>query len=287
MHIVEPSRFPLASDAQYQPHAHTMAEAVTALSSLGIENMVIVQPSVYGTDNSCLLDGLRSLTPQHGRGVVEIDPQTVSRDELHLWQDLGVRGLRVNLKSRGNDSMSEDDFAALLQRYADIARPLNWILQLWISMSMIPLLESTMSQLNIRVCLDHFGGPPTLPPSASPPSAIGSTLDPYLLPGFSALISLLKQGNTFVKLSAAYRLSNSKTATGQAKDLRPLALEFMRAAPQRVVYGVDWPHTRFEGQVDARALQDETLKWCNEVDDSGALAERVFRDNAEDLWSVR
>lgn len=285
MHIVD-DRFPLAASAQYKPSAHTMAQAVKALSDLGISNMVIVQPSIYGTDNSCLLDGLRSLTPQHGRGVVEVDTETISMDDLRKWHDLGVRGLRVNLKSRGNDSMSEADFVALLQRYADIARPLNWILQLWVSLSMVPLLESAMSRLNIRVCLDHFGGPSTFPPSASTSSYTHSTLDPYSLPGFQSLISLLKEGKTYVKLSAAYRLSNAKSAVGQARDLRPLALEMLRAAPQRVVYGVDWPHTRFEGRVDAKGLQDATLGWCHELDETGALAERLFRDNAEDLWGA-
>lgn len=286
MHIVEPERYPLSSSAQYKPSPHTMSQAVTALSTLGIQNMVLVQPSVYGTDNSCLLDGLRTLTPQHGRGVVEVDPGNISQKELHEWHDLGVRGIRVNLKSRGSTEMPGAEFASLLRRYADIARPFDWILELWVSLSMVPLLYRVLPSLDIRVCLDHFGGPPTLPPSASPSSSVRSTLDPYSLVGFPEFIRLLEDGSTYVKLSAAYRFSLMKDAEGEAKDLRPLAVEILRRAGNRVVYGTDWPHTRYEGLTDAQGLQDATLRWCYAVDTSGLLAEEVFRTNAEDLWGV-
>ena len=75
MHVVDPRVFPLSKDAQYQPSPHTLDDAHAFLNQLGIEKMVIVQPSIYGNDNSCTLDGLRRLGTTHGRAVVQFDPR--------------------------------------------------------------------------------------------------------------------------------------------------------------------------------------------------------------------
>src|SRR5438034_6839853 len=79
MHIVDPLRYPLSQDAQYTTKSHTLAQALSFESSIGIPNMVLVQPSIYGLDNSCLLDGLKELGSEHGRGVVSIDPDTIQQ----------------------------------------------------------------------------------------------------------------------------------------------------------------------------------------------------------------
>ena len=93
MHVVEPHRFLVSKEAVYQPSTHTLADALAFASTLGLENLVLVQPSVYGTDNSCLLAALADLGPARSRGIVVVDPSNIQSGTLDEWHALGVRGL--------------------------------------------------------------------------------------------------------------------------------------------------------------------------------------------------
>ncbi|KAL4893698.1 hypothetical protein BDV59DRAFT_192865 [Aspergillus ambiguus] len=271
MHVVEPLRFPLAADAVYRPAAHTLEQALAFQSSLGVDRFVLVQPSIYGQDNACLLDALKRAGPARARGVVVIDPATISPDTLASWHSLGVRGVRVNLKSVGKVP-SEAELAATLLQHANVIRPLGWVLQIYLSLSMAPALERIMPRLDgIRVCVDHFGGP-DLPGGDGP-------LDPYSLAGFTSLIALLRAGGTYVKISAPYRLSRD----GRLQGLEAIVREFLRHAPHRVVYATDWPHTRFAG-ADIGPFTDMCLRLCAR---RPGLVERVFRLNAEEMMDGR
>ncbi|KAL2002778.1 hypothetical protein VTN02DRAFT_5996 [Thermoascus thermophilus] len=278
MHVVEPlQRYPIVANAAYKPSPHTLSQALAFEASVGIENVVLVQPSIYGTDNSCLLDALRKLGPARARGVVVIDPDTIQRETLAQWHALGVRGVRVNLKSVGK-VMGEDELAGTLVRHADLVRPFGWVVQLYVSLDTVTALERIVPRLGgVKVCLDHFGSPDL---SLSPTNYNDhAPLNPYSLPGFSSLVSLLRGGQTYVKLSAPYRLSKDP----QMRDLRALARELIRVAPDRLVFATDWPHTRFDG-LDIRPFTESCLQWCAAVP---GLAERLFRRNAEALWDVK
>lgn len=276
MHVVEPQRYPVAPNAVYQPSSHTLSEAMALEASLGIENIVLVQPSIYGTDNSCLLEALRKVGLSRGRGIVVIDPATTNLQTLTEWHALGVRGVRVNLKSVGKE-MSEHELAQTLLEHADLVRPLGWIIQLWVPLHMMPTIERIVPQLGVKVCIDHFGGPEL------PTSVLGSgngpndlfTFDPYTLPGFASLVSLLRAGKTYVKISAPYRLSKDKSM----RDIQAIALELLRVAPRRVIYATDWPHTRFDG-LNIRPFTESCLQWCSR---EPGLTERVFRLNTEEM----
>lgn len=274
IHVLDPSNYPLSSDAAYRPSTHTLTQALTLESSLGLRNVVFVQPSIYGYDNSCLLDALRSLGPTRARGVVAFDPETISLEVLLAWQGLGVRGVRLNLKST-KKALQPYELEDLLRKYADIARPLGWVLQIYIDMESLPMIERVVPKLRMKVCFDHFGCP-SLPPS--PSRDPGADLhDPYEIPGFSSLIHLLRAGNTYVKLSAAYRLSNDPCL----RDVEVVAKELLKVAGySKVVFATDWPHTRFEG-LDVKPFVNAYIRWCN---GDLKLIDRVFRGNAEDLW---
>lgn len=285
MHVVDdPQRYPLTANAAYKPSSpHTLSEALAFESSMGFENVVLVQPSIYGFDNSCLLDALKQLGPARARGVVVIDPDTIESETLAEWHALGVRGVRVNLKSVGK-VMSEDELAETLVRHADVVRPFGWIIQLYVPLEMATALEKIVPRLDgVRICLDHFGSP-DLPSSFSSSSIKNNNdtdkqpLDPYSLPGFSSLVALLQGGQTYVKLSAPYRLSKDP----QMRDIQAVARELIRVAPTRLVFGTDWPHTRFDG-LDIRPFTESCLQWCAA---EPGLAERLFRRNAEELWDV-
>lgn len=270
MHVVDPINYPLVADAHYVPKTHLLSEALRFESTVGLRNIVFVQPSVYGNDNTCLLNALRQLGPHRGRAVVTFDPCTTSMSTLQEWHRIGVRGVRVNLQSVGK-TMDSAELESTLQRYADIIRPLGWVLQIYVPLATSIVLEDIVPKLRVKVCLDHFGYP-----TLSSTSLCSRFDDPYLVPGFDSLIRLLRQGNTFVKMSAPYRISKDM---GQA--LEPMAMELLRVAGNsRVLFATDWPHTRFEG-LDIRPFVERVIEWCGNDD---VLIDRIFRSNAEELW---
>jgi predicted TIM-barrel fold metal-dependent hydrolase len=272
MHVVDPSGFPLSADAQYTPHPHTIADAKKFYSQLGIENMVFVQPSIYGTDNSCMLGALEKVTPKHGRAVVVLDLNTIDAPTMKKWHALGVRGARVNLVSVGRE-LSEQELRAELESYARLLKPFDWVLELYIPLKLSMSLVNIVPTLGVKVCIDHFGSP-SLPKPFDPSKRIY----PYDFEGFASLINLLEAGNTWVKISAPYRLSQDINM----RDLDRFGKELIIKGADRVVYATDWPHTRFEN-IDSVPFVEKCFEWCGGED---ALVEKLFRRNAEELWDV-
>jgi predicted TIM-barrel fold metal-dependent hydrolase len=272
MHVVEPDRFPVSPTAVYKPNPHSLAEALAFESALGIENVVFVQPSIYGTDNSCLLDALQKTGPSRGRGVVVVDPSTIQPETVEMWHSLGVRGLRVNLQSVGK-TMDRTELEETLLHHAEIARPHNWIIEMYLPLKMVSMVESIFPRLGVRICLDHFGSP-----ELSSWDHDTSSFNPYVLEGFASLISLLRGGKTYVKVSAPYRLSRDH----EMRDLQSMAHEFLSVAPNRVIFATDWPHTRFAG-VDITSFTECCLNLCA---DTPGLADRLFRRNTEEMLGV-
>ena len=274
MHIVEPQLFPISEAAVYQPSVHTLADALFFESTLGVENLVLVQPSIYGTDNSCLLAALAKIGPSRGRGIVVVDPATVQSATLDEWHALGVRGLRVNLQSVGK-VMDQNELNETLLQHAEIARPRNWVIELYLPLKMISMLESIMPRLGVSICIDHFGSPEL---STFTKCKDNHPFDPYALPGFQSLISLLRARRTYIKVSAPYRLTNDQNM----HELKVMAREFLLEAPDRVVYATDWPHTRYTG-VDISPFTEWCLELCAE---KPGLAEKLFRRNTERMLDV-
>jgi predicted TIM-barrel fold metal-dependent hydrolase len=270
MHVTSPE-YPLAANAAYTPSLHSLQHAMKFEDTINISNIVLVQPSIYGNDNSCLLDALKAIGPHHGRGVVGIDPATTESSTLQEWHDLGVRGVRLNLKST-NTSFTEQELEKTLHRYADVIRPFNWVLELFIGMEHISMLERITDSLGVKVCIAHFGAP-TLPPV----NKRNQPLNPYDLPGFQSLVNLLRNGNTWVKFSAAYRFDQDPEMRG----IEAVARELLKIAGKRIVFASDWPHTRFDG-LDVRPFVQRCLQWT----DAEGLTEQVFTLNAKELWDV-
>ncbi|KAG9258172.1 amidohydrolase [Emericellopsis atlantica] len=268
MHVID-NRYPLAPDAAYRPNTFTVHDAQRFEAGVGIRNIVLVQPSIYGHDNSCMLDALQALGSHRARAVVAFDPETTSHEQLLAWHEMGVRGVRLNICSYGKQ-VEPGDIERLLRQYADAVRPLNWVVQVYIPMALISQLEPIVPTLNVRFCIDHLG---------QPDLDDATTCDPYQIPGFASLARLLQGGHVFVKLSAPYRLSR----LDDQRDLEPVAKEVIRlGGKSRVVFATDWPHTRYEG-LDIRPWIEKVIKWCG---NDGVLVDRLFRGNAEDLWSV-
>ncbi|PVH95465.1 amidohydrolase 2 [Periconia macrospinosa] len=236
-----------------------------------MRSIVIIQPSIYGNDNTLLINALTKLGTRQGRGVVGFDANTTSLETLQAWHNLGVRGVRLNIKSN-NVKLTEAQLQAQVKQYAKIIKPLNWVLEVYIGMDDMPKLEPIVADLGVTLSIAHFGAP-NLPPPAN------RTLpfDPYTLTGFQSLVNLLKAGNTYLKFSGAYRYDTDPEYSG----VEGIAREVLKFAGDRIVFASDWPHTRFEG-LDIRPFVEKVLDWTEETD----LKENVFSRNAHVLWDI-
>ncbi|RKK70040.1 hypothetical protein BFJ69_g12153 [Fusarium oxysporum] len=271
LHVLDPVRFP-PIPGSYEFGTYTAWDATIEETRLGCSHMVLIQPSVYGNDNTLLIDTLKAFGPNRALGVIVFDVANTSAAQLHEWNDLGVRGVRLNFQSTG-DAPPAKELRDMMQRYADAIRPFSWVLQIYIAMKDIPTIEPVIPTLGVKVVIDHLGHP-DIPKS----NGSGTALDPHTLSGFDSMLRLLEGGNTWVKVSAVYRLSQ---APGPLyTDLDPIILEFSKAAPSRLVYASDWPHTRFEG-LDIKPWTSHLLDLTG---DRTELRNKLFRENAQELW---
>ncbi len=218
----DPQRYPFFSGRVYTPEAASIEELRALHDALHMDRVVVVQPSVYGTDNRCTLDAVRQLGAR-ARGVAVIDGNTpdAALDEMAR---AGVRGIRLNLTTGGIT-----DPAVALQRFqavADRVKARNWHIQLSTSLRIIDALRPQLLASPVPLVFDHFGG------------AVGSA--GVAQPGFGALVSLVKAGKAYVKISAAADLVSTRAP--DYPDVLPLARALVSADPQRILWGTNWPH---------------------------------------------
>jgi predicted TIM-barrel fold metal-dependent hydrolase len=222
MHVFgDPTRYRGAPDRTYQPTDMPLHRYLPVARRLGLDRFVIVQPSGYGTDNSCTLDALKS-RPDDVRAVVVIDDRT-SDDELQALDGSGVRGVRLNLMTpRVTDR--EAAFARLDAAAKRIAR-LGWHIQIYADLDLVAAIAPVLRHLDVPVVFDHMGGAGT---QVAPDD-----------PRFRTLLDTLSAGHCWVKLSGAdivtWENSDFSAATPYAKAL-------LAANPDRLVWGSDWPH---------------------------------------------
>ena len=222
MHVFGPrARYPLAAKRSYTPAEAPIERYLAWARPLGLARVVLVQASVYGTDNRAMLDTMARLG-ESCRGVAVVDP-AISAVELAALHRAGVRGLRVNLLSYG--SYAEADARATIAGLAARIAPHGWHLQIFVAPTLLIALAPLLVALPVPVVVDHM----SLPGARA---GLGQ-------PGFATLLELLASGNVWVKLAGADRISKSNAAFAAA---RPFASALVAARPDRLVWGSDWPH---------------------------------------------
>jgi predicted TIM-barrel fold metal-dependent hydrolase len=213
-------RYPPAATRSYTPRETPLAVWRDVAEALGLERVVVVQPSAYGSDNQCTVDSLRVLGVR-ARGIVQID--TAATDtELRYLHAAGVRGVRLNPKSLGLR-----DPAALHELIVEISAriaPLDWHIQLHTSLALVSDLANAIRNALVPVVLDHMGGARAGDDKAA----------------LRPLLNLLEAGQCWVKLSGAYRVSRQESGFS---DTTPIARALVAANPDQLVWGTDWPHT--------------------------------------------
>ena len=221
-HIVGgPDRFPFSPGRTYTPETALPDEMSALHRALGIERVVIVTPSVYGTDNSAMLFGMKA-RGANARGIAVIDEKTPERD-LDAMGKAGVRGIRLNLATAG-----PADAAVARQRFQEAAGRLQrrgWHIQLYAGPAVVSSIKDLVLDSPVPVVFDHFGGAR---------AALGIEQ-----PGFADLLELVRRGKAYVKLSGAYRAS---TLAPDYADVVPFAKALIAANAGGVVWGTDWPH---------------------------------------------
>lgn len=228
-HVFGPhEKFPLAKERLFSPpHANT-DELLALQKALCLDRVVLVQPSPYAADNTCMADALQRLGNRaRGVAVIRGDETDEALAELH---DLGVRGARANLETLGQND-PEAAWEQLLPIIARIA-PLGWHLQLYTNPGVLGPLHDRLLALPVTVVFDHFARV----------RAEGGAGQPAIEP----VLSLLRSGRAYVKFSAPHRISDRMDYA----DVLPIARAMYAANPHRILWGSDWPHTSAHRQID-------------------------------------
>ena len=256
-------------DTRYAPSPHwerTPPDAPVAAyrqvqQRLGTSRSVVVTPSTYGTDNACTLDALDHFGEgARGVAVVAHDVGDAELDRLHARR---VRGLRVNFVSPQSWGETTPEMLTTLAR--KVARQPGWHIQVFMHPEQIVAWASVLAALPVPLVVDHLG---RIAPAKGPAAE-----------AFGVLRRLLDGGNTWVKLSGAYMRS---TVHGPSyADTLPLGRALVQAAPERLVWGSDWPHTtEAPGTVNDADLVDVLQAWCG----STAVMDRILVDNPAQLY---
>ncbi len=217
-HIYDPVRFPyLPTDVRNQPPATVDAYRLLQ-KRLGLERNVIVTPSAYGTDNGCTLEALK-LMGLKSRGVVVVD-NTVSNDELERMHAAGVRGVRFNIATGGSNDRN------LILSLSHRINELGWHVQFWMSATQTVEMEDFLFSVPSPIVFDHRGHIPQ-------PEGVEH-------PAFGVICRLLDTGKAWVKLSGLYQ--DSQIGDPTYADTVQVGKAYVAYAPERMVWGTDWPH---------------------------------------------
>jgi 2-pyrone-4,6-dicarboxylate lactonase len=223
VHVFGPG-YALSAGRGYNPPHSTLADLEHLHAALGIHRVVFTQPSVYGTDNSAILDAMAALnreTPNRARAVVAL-AMDASEKRLAALDAAGVRGVRLNTDNKGGMPIAIAEIPELAARIG----PFGWHLEFLFPGKDIVELMPVFTVLKVPMSIAHF---------AYQPASAG--VGP---PGFRALIELARRGNTWIKISGANRVSAGDLPPYD--DVKPLAQALIDAAPERIMWGTDWPH---------------------------------------------
>ena len=258
-----PDRFPYAEDRSYTPPDAPLDLHMAMLAALGLDRGVLVQGSAHGTDHRAMLDALERHRDRY-RGVAVVDAG-IPQADLRRMADLGVVGARFNHLLRGGKprfrgGVGIEAFKTLHDRLAD----LGWHMQLWIDCRDLPDLWFRIKDSAVPVVIDHMG-------RVDAKAGLG-------YPGFGFMTRLLGEGKIWVKLSGAYR--NSDTWPDYP-EVRPFHETLVRANPEQCVWGTDWPHPNLAARMpNDGALLDLFNAWTPDE----TVRHRILVENPARLY---
>lgn len=268
----DPSAFPYTPNRAYTPETALPDEMSALHRALHMPRVVIVTPSVYGTDNAATLFGMKA-RGANARGIAVIDDRTPD-SALDDMGRAGVRGIRLNLATTGvtDPAVARQRLQAAMERMSRR----GWHVQMYTTLSVIAAIKDLVAAAPVPVVFDHFGGAQ---------AALG-----VQQPGFADLVELVRVGKACVKISGAYR---SSTNAPDYADAAPLARALIAANPDRVVWGTDWPHPNSVTppgrqttditplfQIDDGRLLNQLPKWAPDA----GVRKKILVDNPARLY---
>jgi len=263
-HVFGPAeRYRYGADLRYAPPLAPLEDYLALARRLGFERFVFVQPSAYGRDNACMLDAMRSVGASC-RGIVDVE-ENVPDGELARLHALGVRGVRINVSpvkppEAGLAARLLPRIERLDARCAEIGWQLDFLTPGWLTAELM----ATFKKLKADFTLAHLG--------------MFLARDGVNQPGFRQLLDFLRhgEGRCWVKLTGVYRMS---VAPGFA-DAAPMAHALIEAAPDRVIWGSDYPHLSFADKVGSVALFNLLGRWAPDA----ATRARILVANPQRLF---
>jgi predicted TIM-barrel fold metal-dependent hydrolase len=254
IHIYDP-RFQPPVD---KPLNGTVSDYRLLQKRIGVSRVVIVQPRNYKTDNSPTLDAIKQLGIANARGIAVLHP-TVTEAELKRLNDGGIRGIRFTVSNPAHAVVSIDMMEPLAKRIA----PYGWHLQLNMDPQQVIDNADMLKRLPTPLVFDHMGKPP-MPDGVNHPS-------------HKIIRSLLDAGRAWVKISGAYIVNDKPPLYAEATKV---AQEFVRATPERAVWGSDWPHPGPKAHPDDAVLFDLLSEWAPDE----KVRNRILVDNPKKLY---
>jgi predicted TIM-barrel fold metal-dependent hydrolase len=254
IHIYDPRFQPLVT----HPAQATVADYRLLQKRIGVSRVVIVQPRHYRTDNSATLDAIRQLGIAHARGIAVLHPD-VPEAELKRLHEGGIRGIRFTLGNPQSAVVTVDMIEPLATRIA----PYGWHVQLNMETEQIAGHAVLLRRLPTPIVFDHMG-------------KLGLTGVEH--PAYGVIRELLDSGRAWVKISGAYL--NTRLGPPTYADATLVAREFVKAAPERLVWGSDWPHPSPAETPDDAVLFDLLATWAPDE----AVRNRILVGNPETLY---
>ena len=265
----DPAKFPFFAGRTYTPEPALPEEMAALHKAIRMQRVVIVTPSVYGTDNASTLYGMKARGAD-ARGVAVIGDKT-SESELDAMGRAGVKGIRLNLATGGTNDPTEG--RKRFQAAAARMKSRSWHVQMYTNLAMISAIKDLVAASPVPVVFDHFGGAQ---------AALG-----VQQPGFADLLELVRSGKAYVKISGAYR--SSKLGPDYS-DVVPLAKALIAANADRIIWGTDWPHPNSAGggtdhispffDIDDARLLNQLPVWAPDA----AVRKKILVDNPARLY---
>lgn len=263
-HICGPaSRYLYSQERIYTPPDALLPDYLAMLATLGLERAVIVQPSVYGSDNSVTLAAIKEASIPC-RGVAVID-ETISDDDLAGLDRAGIKGIRLNLVDVADPT--GDMPLDIARRLAERIAPLGWHVEFLVHVDDYPDFDEIFADFPADIVLGHLG-------YMRPGRDIAT-------PGFQALLRLMGRGRCWVKLTGPYRISSGDLPYPGVKDT---ARALVDCAPDRIVWGSDWPHVMVKGPMPNDGdLCDLLADWIPDTD----IRRKILVDNPAQLYGFK
>jgi predicted TIM-barrel fold metal-dependent hydrolase len=256
-HHIYDGRYPVDPKAALRPGDAAVEDYRALQRRIGTTRHVIVQPSTYGTDNACTLNALAAFGAE-ARAVAVVN-DNVADAELKRMDALGVRGIRFNLAQAGATT------PAMIEPLSKRVNELGWHIQINATASTIMSIMDTLDRVPCPIVFDHLAHVPQ-------PAGINDPL-------YARVRALIDKGKTWVKLSGAYQ--DTKIGPPTYADATAVARAYVKAAPERMVWGSDWPHpSEQQTKPDDALLFDLLAEWAPQE----AVRNRILVQNAEALY---